>query len=421
MSEKKVTQRSSLTAHERKVERLHRAKLAERAAIQRNNPRLWAEIRLSEIYRNTPPARAKPAPAPIPYTARPPRPDIRDPQHRPLPPIIEGEFKHVGDGRNIWSKREMLRHQLSRAKRLLGKLTPWLRAIELALDLYDLEQMRRAGQRPAGGLKVAPGWRITDRCSGGPGVITRSGTWHSGSCSSYYATVASETSWNYFTYHNVDYNDIHSTLGWPRHYPLARVERFGSTAPTPSITNYPFVPPFISPMPNAPSVPVPARPILNDMLAKAGPIPFAQPPRQPPKLRRDVHRWRPPPKRTKEKKSKMPAWLADMTNVAFGVTEAIDVIELMFDALPANVKRNTVPTGRTYGNARIGVGKPYLSATDKALAVWRNLGDVDMTKFVPALIQNQIIDYAVGSTSGSAGDFLKKNGVTVKSWKVGRA
>lgn len=423
MSEKKITYRSSLTRHERKVQAALDARRQHMRDMKVNRPWAYHEIRMTQIYRDNPVGNRTPVPVTrIPIPPRPPRsPDIRN-----TPPIIDGEATLIRETVMKGSTRNNLRRLAAQLLRKFGRFHPLLRWIETILDISEI--VNRQWHHQPGGVPSAPGWDVAVRCRGGPGDLVNIANWAAAlnACPApyYLPQNASAAGSNSFPYFNYDRSDQHNVFpSYHMGYPAFRLQRRAGTTGRPNLRMSPYTNTGVMPfVPNTPSVPVPYRPIVEAVTAKDGPEPITsvpKPMRRPPVPGGPPHRNKRPPRGTKERKFKMPGWLALAANAAWGATEAGDVIEILFDALPGNIKRNTVATGRTYGNARIGVGKPYLSLTDKAQAVWKHADKIDMHQAVPELIKNHLIDHAVGSTTGGAGDFLKKNGVTIKSWGVG--
>lgn len=101
----------------------------------------------------------------------------------------------------------------------------------------------------------------------------------------------------------------------------------------------------------------------------------------------------PPPKGVRERKVQGGPGLARALRAAMAATEWGDAIDAIFQALPRRYKRGV------------------RGGAEKALAIWRHFGDVNLPKAVVNLISNQVEDWIIGHSIGAIpkGGFLPFN------------
>lgn len=409
--ERKVTPRSSLTAHERSQRtRSYQQEVNETRQRYREDFINQYNRNWNSNHVNRPP---------VQYTPRPIRPDIRNtPRPIPGPPngggpggIIEGQLtKPPTNGARIpWGMQENLRWRMRQLARLLGYGNPWLRALNFALDAYDFYQFVQDWNRGPGGFTVGNGFNRTDKCSGGPGVITRSGRWLN-PCVSHYGSVVSEWGNTTYTYHNVDWADVHPVFGWPMHWPLARFTRSPGHVGEPNPQIKPYLPVSPTPqfpvVPQNPTIPVPFRPAWNHPDTNFGPQPMTESspdrPRPIPPLPGPPHKPRPPGPGEKEKKVRVPAPLMGAFRAATAVTEAIDLVDALWDALPKKHQKGVKKSGRTDKRARLGEGVAYSTPLDKAQHILKNWKHLNPTEAVKNIMYNHFEDKVIGGLNRGA-------------------
>lgn len=415
--ERKVTKRSSLTAHERALRtRSHQQEVSETRRRYREDFIRQYNNNWNKNHVNRPP---------VQYTPRPIRPDIRNtPRPTPGPPpgggpggIIEGQLtKPPRDGKTIpWPMRDQLRHRIRRLGRLLGYGHPWLRLLNLALDAYDWWQFSQEFNRGPGGWG-APGFNRGAQCAGGPGVLTQSGWWPAGSnqCPSpAYApvTTTGSTSLEY-AYSYVNFADQHSvfkTYYW--HSPAFRLVRQTGTTGRPALGFKPYTgvttrPQF--PVAPNPTIPVPFRPIFNSpdiAFEPQSPTETRTKPGRPrpiPPLPGPPHKPKPPGPGTKEKKVRVPPGLMAAFRAATATTEAIDLVDALWEALPPKYRKGVKKSGRTDKRARLGEGVAYSTPLDKAQHILKNWKHLNPTDAVKNILYNHFEDKVIGGLNRGA-------------------
>ena len=119
---------------------------------------------------------------------------------------------------------------------------------------------------------------------------------------------------------------------------------------------------------------------------------------------------KPPPPRTKERKFRVPRWFAGLSKVAWEATEAVDVVENLFECLPKKVQKNVPKTGVTMPDAwRPGI--KYASAIDKAKHVYNNVNELDGDCAMRKLACNHVMDMLWGRFFGGVDNAAQRYGI----------
>lgn len=116
----------------------------------------------------------------------------------------------------------------------------------------------------------------------------------------------------------------------------------------------------------------------------------------------------PPPPRTHERKGQVAAAIGKAVQVAFAVTEGVDVVDALFDALPASIRKNAPKSGVARKGAYIGEGTRYSTPLDKALTVFKHYRQMDLSEAVKNLLINHFVDKIIGTMSAQGADKLRK-------------
>lgn len=119
---------------------------------------------------------------------------------------------------------------------------------------------------------------------------------------------------------------------------------------------------------------------------------------------------KPPPPRTKERKGKVPKWFATLSKVAWEATEAVDVVENLFDCLPKRLRKTAPKTGVTLPDAWQ-PGIAYTSAIDKARHVYRHHDQLDLDCAMRKLACNHVMDMLWGRFFGGVDSAAQKAGL----------
>lgn len=114
------------------------------------------------------------------------------------------------------------------------------------------------------------------------------------------------------------------------------------------------------------------------------------------------HVSRPPPPRTKEKKVRVSQTMMRALHIANETLEFKDIVDAIYEALPANIQAQTPRNGRTRKGALAGVGRPYVLPQDKLAAIYRNMDTLDLVEALKNVAINQVVDDVVGSVMGGA-------------------
>lgn len=181
-------------------------------------------------------------------------------------------------------------------------------------------------------------------------------------------------------------------------------------------------PPIVTPIPGNPPLnpPRPVDPPLNPPRprpwnpARPGVRPVARGhPRVIARSRSVAHRNQPPGRNVKERKAKARTLVARMARVAFSVTEGLDIVDALWDALPKEVRNKVPKTGITGPTARH-PGVKYWSPQDKLQALYRHIDELDLEEAIKNLIKNHIEDEVYGRLSGGGQTGLKRAGATTQ-------
>lgn len=321
-----------------------------------------------------------------------------------------------------WRDRERLRRLVFRIRNAAIRQSVGGRLVEFVTRLNNILNILNSG---GDDVVVPAGWEVMEKCFGGPGGLENVASWFPGCTpNSYYQSVTANhptSPVQYFS--NVDYSDLHWLFGWPMiHQNIAIRRKEGNDQPWPGFSRgvrtapmpFPsFGPAPLPPLwPNMRPIPRPYRNLVNFTVPE--PVAPPAPPRPPIQTR--GHSWSPPPRDTKETKVRVPAFLAKALGAAFAATEASDLFESLYDALPDHIRDATPRTGRTNRFARIGAGVPYVSVVDRIRAVFRHYRHINMTDAMINILYNHYEDYIVGTVSGTADRRRREAGGSGWGW-----
>lgn len=118
----------------------------------------------------------------------------------------------------------------------------------------------------------------------------------------------------------------------------------------------------------------------------------------------------PPGPRTKERKAKVPPWFAALSKVAWEATEAVDVVDNLFECLPKKVQKKAPKTGVTLPDAWK-PGIKYTTVIDRAKHVYNNINSLDLDCAMRKLSCNHIEDMLWGRFFGIADDNARAMGL----------
>jgi len=109
-----------------------------------------------------------------------------------------------------------------------------------------------------------------------------------------------------------------------------------------------------------------------------------------------VHAWAPPRPRERQMKVRASVMIARMITsvVANGITEGADLIDALWDALPDGLKTRKK-------------GERTTLAT-KIAEVWSGVEDIDLPKALTKVVQNELVDRAIGTASQKAGEARRR-------------
>lgn len=105
---------------------------------------------------------------------------------------------------------------------------------------------------------------------------------------------------------------------------------------------------------------------------------------------------RPPPRRTKERKLAGSKALMPALRIALQATEALDILDCMWSAMPRQYKMAQSRAGAKTQSAG------YLSPQEKMKRIYRNFEHMNMQKFVECFIANFIEDALIGGLNKAA-------------------
>lgn len=318
------------------------------------------------------------------------------------PGIIEGEYRHIGDGpvKPLGSRNAFAMAQL--ARKIARRAHPVSRAFDLAMMGFDLWQWHMERKHNPPKPRPVPGGMLV--CDdGGPG-----GSFYVHGSNPAGTTCA--VSWT--TFHpsfqiseaSARRNGFGVTEWWampgaPQYYGDPNrhwVYPKGYTGPWPPWAQPQvdlFVPMLTAPLPH------------NAVYAGSGYKP--PPPPVPQRLRS-----RPPLPREKERKGEMPEWAMKVMQGVWAATEAIDAIDAIWKALPKDIRDATPKTGRTRKGALIGEGKAYSTPLDKAKHLYDNLDKLDLPEAIKNLIINHYTDALMGRFHGTVDKARRRAGGT---------
>lgn len=118
----------------------------------------------------------------------------------------------------------------------------------------------------------------------------------------------------------------------------------------------------------------------------------------------------PPGPRTKERKGKVPKWFAALSRTAWEATEAVDVVDNLFECLPKKVQKKAPKTGVTMPDAWK-PGIKYTSVIDRAKHVYNNVDQLDLDCAMRKLACNHIMDMLWGRFFGGVDNAAQKAGL----------
>lgn len=401
------------------------------------------EQKITEIYRRQPGSWRQPITIVMPdgritqYT--PPRVSPRSPQspgrsvhhiqlgNRPRdynhggaghPPVIEGELTRPPvDGPAQWSAAQRAAWAASQLARKVRRAPGIGNVLGTLLDLYDLwEYINQYRKEPQPG-----GWTNPDNggwlCGGSAGAthafpngwVDPNGSFKPCGLQNQ-AGGSGQQFWDHQPY-RIDYmketNPVlkrYTVMGvWVtenrRQDAKNRAQQQQQLLPAVA----PFVPMLTAPLPYwaTPS------PTYAEDAPKTWPWKGFEGPPAPPKIATKF-RDTPPPPRTHERKGQVQAGIGKAVQVAFAVTEGVDVVDALFDALPASVRKNAPKSGVARKGAMIGEGTRYSTPIDKALTVFKNYKQMDLSEAVKNLLINHFVDKIIGTMSAQGADKLRK-------------
>lgn len=286
----------------------------------------------------------------------------------------------------------------------LWRANPWLNALDMAMTIYDLGEQIGFNKWAWELARNGPTWRFgnnydVDACGPSGGPVTSTQAWP------YCGTdFLIQPPYNVNAYGNV-------YVWGPRAYYHGSIKdatwNFGGTAfyyrrGLPARQGYAAVGPTFSPLPGVSmNMPLPS-PTLG--------TPANQPPGIPPRRYRDpfAHRNNPPGPKMKERKAKVPLPAMMALRAAYAGTEALDVLDALYDALPPDVRRQVTKSGVTRNGARAGPGVKYATPIDKAKHLYRNLDKMDLAQALQNLIANHYEDAVMGRLNAGVDKFARQ-------------
>lgn len=135
------------------------------------------------------------------------------------------------------------------------------------------------------------------------------------------------------------------------------------------------------------------------------------PPGGPPSRSSTPSPWTPPGPRTKEKKARLGPAAMRAVNEAWGATEAADLIDALFDALPEDIQKTVNKSGRV-SQSGWNPGLAFATPIDKGRHVFLNMDKLDIPEAIGNIIKNHFTDAVLGKIFGGAGKALTKQGIT---------
>lgn len=289
--------------------------------------------------------------------------------------------------------------------KLLRRFSPWLRAVDTALDIYDFATwLLRPGQMPSvifTGSPTCSTYRPdrdipTPTCNYAYHLGT--GNVGAGNCSSFHSGAQALVPIQ--AHHNAWlYGPLRGGIYACERFDVAYVVRYANAATRnanpPIITPYRaptawWSPTLVVPTPLAkesgygvPRVPKPHRSLRP---YESPSMSFGPPPRGRPTWFPDYHGHLPPVARKEEKKGRtpIPSFFHKAGKVYGAWTEASDFLDAMYAGLPDRVKRR------------------WHDDFDKAQALWDHWEQWDWQKAAWAFAENQAKDYAIGRANKAA-------------------
>ena len=296
---------------------------------------------------------------------------------------------------NVPVKKPPFRRHIPGFARKLGKFHPFLRALDLYLQLRESGALGWIGQEP-GVVADWDAYNITGTSC--PGNIPWEFVGHLNGCypdPAVYPGVESpipNKSQVSFSVWGRTYNQFGS-LRW---YPAKGF-------PRKSVNIKPKFQPYMSPaLISAPVVNFPPVPAFKDRHHYGLKDPVKT-------LARDKPTET--PKEYPDKKMKMPKALRLAMEAAFAGTELVDLLDNMFEHLPSHYK-NVPKTGRCTTGCR-NPGAKFHTPHDKAMAIakaWPHLDGKTVAKILAALAVNQAADAVMGRFFGVADRARKRAG-----------
>lgn len=165
----------------------------------------------------------------------------------------------------------------------------------------------------------------------------------------------------------------------------------------------PGVPPRPLPYPLQPTQPVASHPAMGPSRTYDSYWPNPQPPAFDPGRgggdNENPHH--PPGPRVKERKGKVAKWFGQLAAGAWEVTEAVDVVDNLFECLPKKIQKKAPKTGTTLPDAWA-PGIKYTTAIDRAKHVYNNVNELDLDCAMRKLTCNHIEDMIWGRFFGES-------------------
>lgn len=297
------------------------------------------------------------------------------------------------------------------AVRLLSRRIPYVGWVLTAWDLYNLYQQLKQPYAKYGPGPGAGGWQLYFDCGGGSlGPYPISG-WTSCQTNYLYTSIVTALGKTITTGGYTYASYFKSYTGGPSIWScvVGQTWRRPVSTPTPP---HPKHPRWINPRPLEEPVPV-RMPRLDPALIPPmtfapdpAPIPYKFVPHRPlppgtsrghdrvPSLR--FHQRTPPPPGTKERKLKARAAAALALKGVHVLSEALDVLDAFWNALPKNVRMR-------YGNA---------TPQKKAQVIYDNYSKINMSDLMFELLWNHYSDKYIGRQFGNLDQWGRNRNIT---------
>lgn len=299
---------------------------------------------------------------------------------------------------------------LSRPMRAFFRANPYIRIAETIMEIYNYFEWQKVRN------EGVVGYQLFRRCTGGTGTFTNGAL---NNCNPLWSNFVRQTGRPARLYeHRFDFNQPHPVIpNYYADYPVAewvRVVVPGPGAETPQIRDparnvgalpggnrapqrweLPAIDPFFWPpgLPQPQPTPLPygvtVRPFpeWGNLSSRDEPITW-------PRIA-VRHRYRRTPGGEKERKSKVREGVVVILKGGYAVTEGIDAVEAVHDALPKEYQAKS--------------GAP---PHEKAKRIYQHFEKIDLEKALFNLAVNHVIDLAIGTSAGKASDFFSRMGVT---------